>query len=190
MPDILHELSKGVWGHVKGWIFAFIKENGATSDPLGLLDKRFLAVPPYFDMKRFTKGPTRITGLTGRDEKAIMKVWPHPALLTLLVLIYLLADYRWSPVPVPHGSQCLQVSRRCPLRSKLYKLCVSGDSRHAVRRKHTLHTGSSRRILEISRSFQGIHSDGIQLPKDACLDKVYRLLSRKWRAHELHNRTL
>ncbi len=74
MPDILHELQKGVFGHLKKCLFAFIKDHVGEKVGHDLLDNRVMRTPKYPGLKNWTKGPTKLKQLAGRDEKFLMKV--------------------------------------------------------------------------------------------------------------------
>ena len=69
MPDMLHELAKGVFSHIVGFWHEMMSNRA-----LKAYDKRFLALPGYPGMKRFTKALTALSQLSGADMREIMRV--------------------------------------------------------------------------------------------------------------------
>jgi hypothetical protein len=72
MPDILHEILKGVFVHLRDWIKAMIGDLGGSA--LELYDNRFMQIPHFGGMKTWTAGLSTLKQLNGRDEKEIMRV--------------------------------------------------------------------------------------------------------------------
>jgi hypothetical protein len=82
MPDILHELSRGVFLDLKEATFAVLNAFGARPASQGrektraitTLDERMKAMPHYHGCKKWSNGISELTGLTGREEKLMMQV--------------------------------------------------------------------------------------------------------------------
>ncbi|KAJ3159662.1 hypothetical protein HDU88_008746 [Geranomyces variabilis] len=73
VPDILHELSTGIWAnHLLNWIYEFVADHG-PNDGAALLDFRFKHLPRYPGLTAWPKGVQTLTNVTGDDYKSIMK---------------------------------------------------------------------------------------------------------------------
>ncbi|KAJ3152711.1 hypothetical protein HDU86_005466, partial [Geranomyces michiganensis] len=76
MPDLLHELPNGVWGHhLKKWVLRLIAAGGPAPDPLKLFDQRYVKISSYPGMKHFTAGPSTLSRLSAQDQSDMMRIF-------------------------------------------------------------------------------------------------------------------
>ncbi|KAI0711734.1 hypothetical protein C8Q76DRAFT_769459 [Earliella scabrosa] len=67
VPDVLHQLHKGVFkNHLVKWV-----SKGKEDE----LDARFARVPPYPNLRIFSKGISKITQWTGNEDRQMEKVF-------------------------------------------------------------------------------------------------------------------
>jgi hypothetical protein len=70
MPDILHQLHKGVFkDHVVKWATSCV--NGGAKE----VDRRFICLPHHSDLRHFSNGISGVSQWTGREQKAMEKVF-------------------------------------------------------------------------------------------------------------------
>jgi hypothetical protein len=78
MPDLLHQIKKGVWAHLLNWFQSLLQEVyeiRRANDYLDEMDKRFALVPCFKGIKNFPKGIRGIEQITAGEYAHIMKVW-------------------------------------------------------------------------------------------------------------------
>ena len=59
MPDLLHQIKKGVWSHLLNWFQALLQDIydvREVNEYLNEMDKCFALVPSFKDIKSFPKG--------------------------------------------------------------------------------------------------------------------------------------
>jgi len=72
-PDKLHEIEKGVFGHMLNWFMKMIRSYYRTAG-LEELDWRFSAIPGFTGLKHFSHGITCLPTVNAKDYRQIGKV--------------------------------------------------------------------------------------------------------------------
>lgn len=70
MPDILHEILKGVFSAMLEWWHQMLKGRTAVNE----YEVRCLSIPHYPGLHRFTKPINELRQSSGRDMREIMRV--------------------------------------------------------------------------------------------------------------------
>ena len=77
MPDLLHQIKKGVWLHLLNWFQSLLQEAfevRKANEYLDEMDRRFALVPHFRGIKSFPKGIRGIEQITAGEYAHIMKV--------------------------------------------------------------------------------------------------------------------
>ena len=77
MPDLLHQIKKGVWSHLLDWFQALLRDTfevRKANEYLDELDKRFMFVPRFAGIKTFPKGIRCMEYITAGEFAHIIKV--------------------------------------------------------------------------------------------------------------------
>ena len=77
MPDLLHQIKKGVWPHLLNWFQALLQDTfevRKANEYLDELDKHFIFVPRFADIKIFPKGIRCMEHITAGEFAHIIKV--------------------------------------------------------------------------------------------------------------------
>lgn len=78
MPDLLHQLKKGIWSHILDWFIYLLHDvHGVrtANQYADEFDKRFTLIPNFTNIKRFPKGIRHIEYITAGEYADIMKVF-------------------------------------------------------------------------------------------------------------------
>jgi hypothetical protein len=84
MPDLLHQVKKGVWLHLVNWFQSLLQEvyeSRRANKYLDEMDKRFALIPCFKGIKSFPKGICGMEQITASEYAHIMKVYPEAILL-------------------------------------------------------------------------------------------------------------
>ena len=87
MPDLLHQVKKGVWSHLLRWfqdLLHDIHDIRRVNEYLDEMDKRFTLVPRFMGIKCFPKGIHCLEQITAAEYAQIMKVFLDIILLSLI----------------------------------------------------------------------------------------------------------
>ena len=77
MPDLLHQIKKGVWSHLVNWFQALVRDIHDVREVnkyLDEMDKHFVLVPSFKDIKSFPKGICGMEQITAGEYTYIMKI--------------------------------------------------------------------------------------------------------------------
>lgn len=77
MPDLLHQIKKGVWSHLLNWFQSLLQETydvRRANEYIDEMDKRFTFVPRFKGLKSFPKGIHSMGQITAGEYAQIMKV--------------------------------------------------------------------------------------------------------------------
>jgi hypothetical protein len=78
MPDLLHQLKKGVWSHILDWFARLLNDiHGVrtANQYLDKFDKCFALVPSFTNIKRFPMGIRHMEYITAGEYADIMQVF-------------------------------------------------------------------------------------------------------------------
>jgi hypothetical protein len=85
MPDLLHQIKKGVWSHLLNWFQNLLQEVYEVRKAnyyLEEMDKRFALVSYFKGIKNFVKGIRGMEQITAGEYAHIMKVYLEIPLFT------------------------------------------------------------------------------------------------------------
>ena len=77
MPDLLHQIKKGIWSHLLNWFQALLQDIHDVQEAneyLDEMDKHFALVPSFKDIKSFLKGICSMEQITAGEYTHIMKI--------------------------------------------------------------------------------------------------------------------
>lgn len=77
MPDLLHQVKKGVWPHLISWFEALLRhifDIRKANEYIDEIDKRLTLIPYYRGIKAFPKGIRGMAQITAGEYGDIMKV--------------------------------------------------------------------------------------------------------------------